>query len=99
MIYNIFQTEDRTSKIQGMDELKIGNNDMLTRTCIDVVDILKEQATTLQRLEGHMKKDTNSEIRNDEWNMLAKVLDRIFLIVYSLFSLLVFLVFFIKMAE
>ena len=85
-----------------MENLIIGNTcrDMLTHTSSnEVVDILKEQAATLRRLEGHMKKDTNSEIRNDEWNLLAIVLDRIFLIIYTLFSLLIFLVFFIKMAE
>ena len=91
--------EDARLDSSEMDVLNHESNDTMTRTCHDAIGILKEQASTLHRLEGHMKKDTNSDIREDEWNILAKVLDRIFLIIYMCVSVTVFLVFFIKMAE
>ena len=57
---------------------------MLARMCHDVFDILTEQCATLRRLEGHIAKDTMEERKkNDEWNMLAKIFDIFFLVIYS----------------
>ena len=69
------------------------------RTRDPVVNLLKDQSSTLQRLEGHMKKETDSDIRNNEWNILAKILDRIFLILYIVVTIVTSMGFLIRMGE
>ena len=71
-----------------------GNNEHLAETCHDIIQALKEQSSYLQRTEEERREESESKIRNNEWRLLAKVMDRLFMILYMFLTILLSVVFF-----
>ncbi|XP_048736458.2 neuronal acetylcholine receptor subunit alpha-7-like isoform X1 [Ostrea edulis] len=73
------------------------SRDLLLRTGDPMLSLLTEQSDTLKKIEGHMQKDESEEQTNNEWYLLAKVLDRICLYVYIFMTILTSIIFLAKM--
>ncbi|WAQ96003.1 ACHA6-like protein [Mya arenaria] len=60
-------------------------------------DILKEQLKELQAIRSHFLVDDTTEVEQEDWQRLARVLDRIFLCLYVLCFTIVTLVFVLQL--
>jgi hypothetical protein len=74
------------------------SRDLLLRSSDPMISILSEQSDTLKKIEGHMQKDESEEQTNNEWYLLAKVLDRMCLYIYIFMTILTSIIFLAKMA-
>nr|XP_022333675.1 neuronal acetylcholine receptor subunit alpha-9-like isoform X2 [Crassostrea virginica] len=73
------------------------SRDLLLRSGDPMLTLLTEQCETLKKIEGHMQQDESEEQTNNEWYLLAKVLDRLCLFIYIFMTILTSIIFLAKM--
>lgn len=74
------------------------SRDILLRSSDPMLTLMSEQCDTLKKIEGHMQQDESEEQTNNEWYLLAKVLDRLCLFIYIFMTFLTSVIFLAKMA-
>lgn len=74
------------------------SRDILLRSSDPMLTLMSEQCDTLKKIEGHMQQDESEEQTNNEWYLLAKVLDRLCLFIYVFMTFLTSVIFLAKMA-
>ncbi|XP_060067251.1 neuronal acetylcholine receptor subunit alpha-9-like [Ylistrum balloti] len=62
--------------------------DVLLRTKDPIAKLMRTQSVVLERLENSLNKTNVSDNLEDEWHQLARVLDRLFLFLYIVISLI-----------
>jgi len=62
-------------------------------------DILYQQLQVLTRIHQHFSHDDSTEVEQEDWQRLARVLDRIFLAFYIVCFISVTIVFVVQMTE
>lgn len=73
------------------------SRDILLRSSDPMLTLMSEQCDTLKKIEGHMQQDESEEQTNNEWYLLAKVLDRLCLFIYIFMTFLTSVIFLAKM--
>lgn len=74
------------------------SRDILLRSSDPMLTLMSEQCDTLKKIECHMQQDESEEQTNNEWYLLAKVLDRLCLFIYIFMTFLTSVIFLAKMA-
>lgn len=74
----------------------VSTKDLLLRSRDPFISIMREQSSTLNRLEEHVTKGSSgSGVDMDEWHVLSQILDRLFFLFYIFATVIVSLVFLI----